>query len=357
MDVAYASVIQLHGLIMEIVALPVQLTAQTSSADEVTDLSAVLSETLGKGLPQDIFAALLAQQMGSAGADPLQQTVVGVGDTERNDAGELTAEQASLLAGQLGLPGLVAISSAPGQQQVASVQDAAGVNAQDAAGVNAADVAGVNAKEILAAGRQPVAATSAVLAETMAIDMPTEGGKVADLQPGQYSFANPVTVQTAGPNIPAPAPVATPQIAQAIPQPVSSPAWGDTLGDRVMWMVGQQHQGAELHLNPPSLGPLEVRLSISDGQANLTFSTQHLPVREAIEAATPRLRDMLGESGITLGSVSVNVGSFTQQQPGEQREAARLHAWSPASPEGDFSSLLPSSVTPLGRNGMVDIFA
>lgn len=342
MDVAYASLIQLHGFIMEIVALPTQLTAQTPSANEITDPPAAFSELLGKGLPQDIFAALLAQQMGTAGAGPLQQAVVGIGDAAQDDADELMGEQAGLLAGQLGLPGLVTISSAIARQQVSDAQNAAGENAKD----------------ILAVGRQPVAATSADLAEAITFDMSAKGGQTADLQPGQYTFANPVAAQTTGPNIPAPAPVATPQAAPAIPQPVASPAWGDALGDRVMWMVGQRHQGAELHLNPPSLGPLEVRLSISDGQANLTFSTQHLPVREAIEAATPRLRDMLGESGITLGSVSVNVGSFTQQQPGGQQEAGRhAQAWSQAAPESDFSSLLPSSVSPLSRNGMVDIFA
>ncbi len=142
---------------------------------------------------------------------------------------------------------------------------------------------------------------------------------------------------------------------------VGHSAWGEALGDRVVWMVSQQHQGVEMHLNPPSLGPLEVRLTMNDGQASLSFSTQHLPVKEAIESATPRLREMLGDSGISLGSVSVNVGSFSQpqQQPGQQQTPSRTagSAWSDFMPATDFSSTLPSAVTRVRGDGMVDLFA
>jgi flagellar hook-length control protein FliK len=150
----------------------------------------------------------------------------------------------------------------------------------------------------------------------------------------------------------------TVQPSSSIPQPVGHSAWGDTLGDRVVWMVGQQHQGVDLHLNPPALGPLEVRLSMNDGQANLTFSTQHVNVKEAIENATPRLREMLGDSGISLGSVSVNVGSFTQQQPQQQGRGSQPGtSWSDVPPIADFSNAITGTSVPLSRNGMVDTFA
>ena len=131
------------------------------------------------------------------------------------------------------------------------------------------------------------------------------------------------------------------------------------LGNRVVWMVSQQHQGVELHLNPPSLGPLEVRLSMNDGQANLSFATQHLPVKEAIESAAPRLREMLGESGISLGSVSVNVGSFTQQQQPSDQQAqtsAGRSSWQPSVAVTELPAVRTTTRLS-GGNGMVDIFA
>ncbi len=71
-------------------------------------------------------------------------------------------------------------------------------------------------------------------------------------------------------------------------------------------MVSQQQQVAELTLNPPDLGPLQVVLSISNDEASATFVSQHADVRQALEAALPRLKEMMAESGITLNSATVS---------------------------------------------------
>lgn len=155
-----------------------------------------------------------------------------------------------------------------------------------------------------------------------------------------------------------------------IQQPVGSSEWGAGLGDKVVWMVGQQQQSVELHLNPPALGPLEVRLEMSDGQANLSFMTEHAPVREAIESATGRLRDMLGDSGISMGSVSVNVGSFTQQQQqqaqaqAQNQDTSRHSAamlWQSDTEKGGVAGGAENAARALVRtlhsNGVVDTFA
>jgi flagellar hook-length control protein FliK len=148
---------------------------------------------------------------------------------------------------------------------------------------------------------------------------------------------------------------------------VGSQHWDTALGEQVVWIVGTQTQNAELHLNPPSLGPLEIRVSLSDGQANLSFMTQHAAVREALEAATPKLREMMGDSGINMGSVSVNVGTFAQQQ---QDQAAQQQAASNRNnaANNDFSfgagtagsapaETVTTTVQPLRDLGMVDLFA
>jgi flagellar hook-length control protein FliK len=148
-----------------------------------------------------------------------------------------------------------------------------------------------------------------------------------------------------------------------VPQRVESSGWGSAVGDKVVWMVGSQNQSAELRLNPPSLGPLEVHVSMNDGQATLSFVTPHGPVREAIEAATPRLREMLGDSGISLGGVSVNLGNFTQQQSPSQEQAQQKPVpgyWAGAGNEsenGSYTAPVVTSVRYLRDGGMVDLFA
>lgn len=96
--------------------------------------------------------------------------------------------------------------------------------------------------------------------------------------------------------------------------PVDSAAWGEALGDKVVWLSGQGSQVAELRLDPPHLGPLEVRITVTNDQASAVFVSHHSAVREAIEAAMPRLRDMLADSGIMLGNTMVGAESFAQQQ-------------------------------------------
>lgn len=106
--------------------------------------------------------------------------------------------------------------------------------------------------------------------------------------------------------------------AMEIAVPVGSPGWGNALADKVTWMSSQGSQVAELHLNPQHLGPLDVQLTIVNDQASAVFVSHHPAVREAIEAAMPRLRDMLAESGIMLGNTMVGAESFQQQQQQQQ---------------------------------------
>lgn len=143
-----------------------------------------------------------------------------------------------------------------------------------------------------------------------------------------------------------------------IPQQVGTPHWDTGLGDKVVWMIGSQTQVAQLHLNPPNLGPLEVKLSMSDGQANLTFVTQHIAVRDAIEAANPRLREMMGDSGISMGSVSVNVGSFTQQQDQQQSSGNGTgNSYTATNQDVGTSEAVSVSVQSLVDDGLVNVFA
>ncbi|HEY7987281.1 MAG TPA: flagellar hook-length control protein FliK [Methylophilaceae bacterium] len=157
--------------------------------------------------------------------------------------------------------------------------------------------------------------------------------------------------------------------ADVVTPPVGSQTWDSALGEKVVWIVGTQTQNAELHLNPPSLGPLEIRVSLTDGQANVSFMTQHAAVREAIEAATPKLREMMGDSGINMGSVSVNVGTFSQQQQdqaAQQQQAANNRNNNASNNDFSFGTTsadtapvetVTTTVRPLRDLGMVDLFA
>ncbi|NVD98328.1 flagellar hook-length control protein FliK [Massilia sp. BJB1822] len=95
---------------------------------------------------------------------------------------------------------------------------------------------------------------------------------------------------------------------------VGSQAWDQQLGQKVVWMAAGGEQSASLTLNPPDLGPLQVVLSISNDQASASFTAAQPEVRQALENALPKLRDMMNEAGIQLGNATVSAGSQEQQE-------------------------------------------
>jgi len=102
---------------------------------------------------------------------------------------------------------------------------------------------------------------------------------------------------------------------------VGTPDWEDALSQKVVFLSNAHQQSAELTLNPPDLGPLQVVLQVADSHAHALFVSQHQQVREAVEAALPKLRDALEAGGLSLGSASVSDGfarQANQQQAGNQ---------------------------------------
>ncbi len=133
-------------------------------------------------------------------------------------------------------------------------------------------------------------------------------------------------------------------------------AWGQSLGDKTVWMVNQRVQVADLHLNPPDLGPLRVTVTFNNDQATASFVSQHAEVRQAIEAALPRLREMLAESGISLGNTSVDSGAARQQgsfADGPVTRGENLRG----STVGESKHAAAEQRIVTGRTGLVDTFA
>lgn len=138
---------------------------------------------------------------------------------------------------------------------------------------------------------------------------------------------------------------------------VGEAGWSNALSQRVVWMAGQNVQAAEFRVEPPQLGPIEVRLSITNDQASLTFAAAHPATREAIQNSLPRLQEMLMESGVTLGNVFVGAQNFQNQQQGG-RDSAQSSARNSA--EGNFNvAAMGAGALSSSRSGLglVDLYA
>lgn len=118
---------------------------------------------------------------------------------------------------------------------------------------------------------------------------------------------------------------ALPPTAQLLGQPAASAgemrAAAEQAMQRVVWMAARE-QGvsqARLQLHPEHLGKVDVRLEVQGREANVVLNVQNGPVREAMEAMLPRLRDQLEQQGINLGDASVFDSEPEDATPDDRR--------------------------------------
>ncbi|RKR06098.1 flagellar hook-length control protein FliK [Kushneria sinocarnis] len=154
---------------------------------------------------------------------------------------------------------------------------------------------------------------------------------------------------------------ATPQpmmTATLTPQ-LQAEGWDQAFNQQVMRLSHQGGGSAELHLNPPDLGQLQLSLKLGDQQAQLHVMSPHAHVRAAVEAAMPQLRDAFSASGIELGQTSVSDQGAQQQQqstPGSgQFSRAGMTGSDGLFPDSDDAIVIDSS-GPRPLSG-IDLFA
>ena len=135
--------------------------------------------------------------------------------------------------------------------------------------------------------------------------------------------------------------------------PFGQSAWGQAFGNQVVWAVNQGLPTAALHLSPPELGPVSVHIRLDQDQASIAFSSPHAAVRDAIDAAMPRLRDMLGSQGIALVDVNVSQHGSSQAHP-----QARDHApGGGRATESQDPAAVPVSPIRQAVLGVLDLYA
>jgi flagellar hook-length control protein FliK len=153
-----------------------------------------------------------------------------------------------------------------------------------------------------------------------------------------------------------------PVLSDHIAPRVGSKGWDQAMGQKIVWMVAGGEQSAQLTLNPPDLGPVQIVLSISDNFVDASFISSHLDVREAIESAAPKLREMMDSAGISLSGFSVSAESAqSNNQFGAERSTrgGGSQAGQAASLNGDTDiSTIPLTARNSSQElGLVDTFA
>jgi len=135
--------------------------------------------------------------------------------------------------------------------------------------------------------------------------------------------------------------------------------WSTDFGQKIVWLASNDKQSAQLTLNPPQMGPIEISITVDKGNATASFASANSDVREAIETALPRLREMFANAGIQLGQTNVGAESFQQQAAngGANYGASRWMSDNAILAADSAGSLSARAFAAQQGNGMVDIFA
>lgn len=94
--------------------------------------------------------------------------------------------------------------------------------------------------------------------------------------------------------------------------------WSSAVAEKAAQLVSQRVSTAELQLDPPELGPIQVRVQVNQEQVAVNFVVSNSQVREALDQSILKLRDMLQEQGLEL----VDSGVSDQQKQQQNAEEA-----------------------------------
>ncbi|MEO6699687.1 MAG: flagellar hook-length control protein FliK [Paraperlucidibaca sp.] len=102
-------------------------------------------------------------------------------------------------------------------------------------------------------------------------------------------------------------------------------AWSSAMADRLTWLGQNGMTSASLHITPDDLGPIHVRIQMSETGAKVAFSADHHDTQGLLERMLPKLNAAFEAQGLRLDDVRVQSGAseaakmdFNQQQGGRQ---------------------------------------
>ena len=274
--------------------------AQGSSNETSDGFLLLLAEMIGGGAAPSqsppVMADLAALSSASGELETIasDSTDTNLDDTETEEAGALAL--AALLPGMTGLPAPAPAAGASADGTVAGAGAGANLDALSTS-VAAARVAieGSQAAIDELTGDTPATPDTADRSTQKA---PVETNATGTQTPNAPTNMHALLASHAAVDVDV-APDGTLRSA------VGTPAWKDELGAQVTWLANTGREAASLRLSPENLGPVEVKISMKDGEASVWFGATNPDTRSALEQSLPRLRELFASQGLVLADSGV----------------------------------------------------
>ncbi|HMD29796.1 MAG TPA: flagellar hook-length control protein FliK [Steroidobacteraceae bacterium] len=121
-------------------------------------------------------------------------------------------------------------------------------------------------------------------------------------------------------------------------------------------MVDRNLNSASLQVNPPSLGPIEVRIALQGGHAQVWMTSHSAVTRDALESSSSKLREMLGAQGFGQVSVDISQRSF-QERSSQSQTYDALPPVERSAAAGAAAQSRSAGSIPRAASGLVDAYA
>ena len=138
--------------------------------------------------------------------------------------------------------------------------------------------------------------------------------------------------------------------------PVTHPQWDSQFTDHIAWLGKNDIKSAVIKITPDELGPIEINIKMVKDGASVNIISHSAQVRDIVDQAIPKLRDMMITQGLNLADVQVTVdqrsgNAFAQNNNNQSHEGEAA-----GFDEGDDEVQMVSTINKPPK-GLIDYFA
>lgn len=137
-----------------------------------------------------------------------------------------------------------------------------------------------------------------------------------------------------------------------VPLSLNHSQWAEKFSEQIVWLGHQTVKSAFIKIHPEDLGPIEINIKVVKDAASVNISTHNNHVRDVVDQALPRLKEMMAEQGINLSDVHIQSDANSRQHSQQNNDSTMG--------QSQDSDQEVQGTTPIKRRppkGLIDYFA
>jgi flagellar hook-length control protein FliK len=137
-----------------------------------------------------------------------------------------------------------------------------------------------------------------------------------------------------------------------IPVNLNHSQWADQFAEQIVWLGHHSIKSALIKIHPEELGPIEINIKVVKDAASVNIATHSTYVKDVVDQAIPRLREMMAEQGLSLADVNIQSDTNSQQFSQQNNDALAI-----PTQESEQEIQATTTINRRPPKGLIDYFA